>query len=130
MSQTKPITKAAIIGCNWGMVHLAALQQSGLELSALVDVDLPRAQSLAQQLNIAHACQSLDQVPEVDLVIEGNFGILPVEIKLNTVIKQRELRGLKNFIDDMKCPYGFVINRGKRIEMLTDKIVQIPVHYL
>jgi len=67
---------------------------------------------------------------EVDLVIEGNFGILPVEIKLNTVIKQRELRGLKNFIDDMKCPYGFVINRGKRIEMLTDKILQIPVQYL
>jgi predicted AAA+ superfamily ATPase len=67
---------------------------------------------------------------EVDFVIEGNFGILPVEIKLNTVIKQRDLRGLKNFIDDMKCPYGFVINRGKRIEMLTDKIVQIPVHYL
>ncbi len=67
---------------------------------------------------------------EVDLIIEGNFGILPVEIKLNTVIKQRELRGLKNFIDDMKCPYGFVINRGKRIEILTDKIVQIPVHYL
>ncbi len=98
MSQTKPITKAAIIGCNWGMVHLAALQQSGLELSALVDVDLPRAQSLAQQLNIAHACQSLTQVPEVDLVIIATPAISHMQViehfSQQAIICEKPLLGL------------------------------------
>ena len=56
--------------------------------------------------------------------------IATVEIKLNSVIKRQALRGLENFITDVKCPYGIVINRGKRVEFLTDKIVQIPVQFI
>ena len=67
---------------------------------------------------------------EVDLVIEGNFGIVPVEIKLNSVVKRISLRGLENFLADTKAPYGILVNRGKRVEILTDKIIQIPVNYI
>jgi len=67
--QVTPLKKAAIVGGNWGMVHLAGLRQSHLELSALVDLDLAKAQHLAQQNNIPHAGQCLAQVPRVDLVI-------------------------------------------------------------
>ncbi len=67
---------------------------------------------------------------EVDLIIEGDFGILPVEIKLNSTIKRQSLRGLENFIKDRQCAFGLLINRGRRIELITDKIIQIPVHYL
>jgi len=31
---------------------------------------------------------------------------------------------------DMKSDYAIVVNRGKRVELLTDKIVRIPVQYL
>ncbi len=67
---------------------------------------------------------------EVDLIIESPTGIIPIEIKLSSTIKRQSLYGLENFISDMDCQYGILINRGKRVEQITNKIVQIPVHYL
>ena len=67
---------------------------------------------------------------EIDLIIEGTFGVVPVEIKLNAVTKRYALRGLENFIEDLDAKYGILINRGKKVERLTEKIVQIPVNYL
>jgi hypothetical protein len=67
---------------------------------------------------------------EVDLIIEGTFGTIPVEVKLSSTVKRQSLYGLENFISDMGCKYGILINRAKRVELLTDKIIQIPVHYL
>ncbi len=66
---------------------------------------------------------------EVDLVIDGPFGTIPIEIKLNSVVKRISLRGLERFLADGKG-YGILINRGKRPELLTDKIIQIPVNYI
>jgi len=51
-------------------------------------------------------------------------------IKLNSIVNRTALRGLKNFIADTKTNYGILINKGKRIELLTDKIIQIPVNYI
>ena len=67
---------------------------------------------------------------EIDLVIDGRFGPIPIEIKLNATVNRTALRGLKNFLADTGENYGILINRGKRIELLTDKIIQIPVNYL
>lgn len=67
---------------------------------------------------------------EVDLIIEGDFGVIPIEIKLSSTIKRNTLHGLKNFINDSQCAFGILINRSKRVEMMTDRIVQIPVHFL
>ena len=67
---------------------------------------------------------------EIDLVIEGSFGVIPIEIKLNAIAKRNSLRGLENFIRDLDAKYGILINRGKRIERLTEKIIQIPVNYI
>ena len=58
------------------------------------------------------------------------MNIIPIEIKLGSSIKRQSLRGLTNLIEDMDLNYGLVINRSKKIEQLTDKIVQIPVNYL
>ena len=67
---------------------------------------------------------------EVDLIVEGDFGVVPIEIKLNSMVKRKSLRGLENFIADMRADYGIVINTAKRVELLTDKIIQLPVHYI
>ena len=67
---------------------------------------------------------------EVDLIVEGAFGVIPIEIKLGSSIKRQSLRGLTNLIEDMSLNYGLVINRSRKIEQLTDKIVQIPVNYI
>ena len=67
---------------------------------------------------------------EVDLVVEGDFGVVPVEIKLSSTVRRQSLRGLENFIRDRHCSYGIVVNRGRGVEFITDKIIQIPVYYL
>ena len=67
---------------------------------------------------------------EIDLIVEGTFGIVPIEIKLTSSIKRQSLRGLTNLIKDMNLEYGIVINRAKRIEQLSDKVIQIPINYL
>ena len=67
---------------------------------------------------------------EIDLIIDGRSGPVPVEIKLNSTVNRTALRGLKNFLTDTKTKYAILINRGKRIELLTDQIIQIPVNYI
>jgi len=67
---------------------------------------------------------------EVDLVVEGSFGVIPVEIKLASVVKPQSLRSLEIFISNLHAGYGILINRGKRIERLNKKIIQIPVNYI
>jgi hypothetical protein len=66
---------------------------------------------------------------EVDLVIEGSFGLLPIEIKLGHTIDQRKLTGLKNFMADTNSRLGIVVNNADRAEYLTDTIIQIPAGY-
>ena len=66
---------------------------------------------------------------EVDLMIDGAFGTIPIEIKLNSVVKRISLRGLERFLAD-RGGYGILINRGKRPELITDRIIQIPVNYI
>ncbi len=66
---------------------------------------------------------------EVDLVVEGNFGVLPIEIKLGHRTDQRGLAGLKNFMADSGAGMGIVVNNAERMELLTDNIMQIPAGY-
>jgi len=67
---------------------------------------------------------------EIDLIVEGSGSVIPVEIKLGSVVKPQSLYAMKNFITDLHAEYGILINRGKRIERITEKIIQIPVNYI
>jgi len=73
--------------------------------------------------------RTIDQ-SEIDLIIEGDCGIVPIEIKLGSTVRRTSLRALEIFIKDTGCPYGIVINRAKRVEQLTEKIIQIPVNFI
>jgi len=67
---------------------------------------------------------------EIDLIVEGSGSVIPVEIKLSSVVKPQSLYAMKNFIADLHAEYGILINRGKRIERITEKIIQIPINYI
>lgn len=84
--------------------------------------------TMATQLDF-HYYRTIDK-SEIDLIVEGGFGTIPIEIKLGSTIRRQSLRGLENFISDMNCKYGILVNRGQRVELLSDKVLQIPVHYL
>ena len=67
---------------------------------------------------------------EVDLVVEGAFGIVPIEIKSGSVTSASRLRGLKNFIADFDCPFGIVVNQGSEVFRLSDRIMQVPATFI
>ena len=67
---------------------------------------------------------------EVDLVLEGGFGVLPVEIKFGQAVKLRQIRGLMDFMNAFNCNRGLVICNDTRASMVTEKIASIPVQSL
>lgn len=67
---------------------------------------------------------------EIDLILEGPFGYLPIEIKFGIHHTMKQLSSLRKFIEEMQLPFGIIIDQSKSIEWLTDKIVRLPVGYL
>ena len=63
---------------------------------------------------------------EVDLVLQGNFGLLPIEIKFGRRTLLKQLTGLQRFIARHELPFGIVVNNSDRVELLSDTIVQVP----
>jgi predicted AAA+ superfamily ATPase len=63
---------------------------------------------------------------EVDLILEGSFGSLPIEIKFGVVTQSRQLTSLKKFLADNSLPLGIVINNSIEVKALTKNIIQIP----
>jgi len=63
---------------------------------------------------------------EVDLIISGEFGTLPIEIKYGTTTRKKQLIGLQKFINDNNIPYGIVINNSEKVALISENIVQIP----
>lgn len=67
---------------------------------------------------------------EIDLVLEGNFGILPIEIKYGSTVLSRQLRSMTEFIQEHHLSFGILINQADKIEWLTKNIIQVPATYL
>jgi len=67
---------------------------------------------------------------EVDLILEGEFGLVPIEIKFgaNTTLKQ--LASLSKFIKENNVPLGIVINNSNEIRMISERIIQLPVQVI
>lgn len=67
---------------------------------------------------------------EIDLIIEGRFGTIPVEVKVSYSTPKNQLRTLEEFVIRNQCPFGILINNGDEIFMLTKSIIQVPANYL
>ena len=64
---------------------------------------------------------------EIDLILEGDFGLLPIEIKFSSSVENRSLIALNQFIKEYSLPFGVVVNNSQEVKMLSEKIIQIPV---
>ena len=63
---------------------------------------------------------------EIDLVIEGAFGMIPIEVKYPSAVSQKDLSTLKQFTDEFGCRFGVVVSNRERPAMLAENIVSIP----
>ena len=64
---------------------------------------------------------------EIDLILEGSFGILPVEIKYSSHTTSKEVKALNDFVKIHNLPYGIVLNNSSEAYMVTENIIQIPL---
>ncbi len=67
---------------------------------------------------------------EIDLIVDGPFGLIPIEIKLGTKVTQRMLGPLKTFLKETDAKFGMLVNNSDKIELLADNIIQLPAIYL
>ncbi len=67
---------------------------------------------------------------EIDLVLEGEFGLLPIEIKFAQRVTNKSLRPLREFIQGYSCEYGLIIHNHEAVRMYDDNIIGIPATYL
>jgi len=63
---------------------------------------------------------------EVDLILEGEFGLIPIEIKYSQTVPSKQLRALKDFIRDQNCLFGLIINNDERARLYDEQIAGIP----
>ena len=63
---------------------------------------------------------------EVDLVLEGHFGVLPVEIKLEINITGKNVSSIQKFVSDNNLPLGLVISNNEEVYTISRGIVNIP----
>lgn len=67
---------------------------------------------------------------EIDLILEGYFGVLPIEIKYGSTVNLKQLSSLRSFVQEKKLPFGVLINQSDRLIWLCEEIVQIPVGWI
>lgn len=63
---------------------------------------------------------------EVDLVVEGVFGRVAIEIKHTSIVSARDLRTLKDFVDANKARVGVVVNTDVEARVYDDKLIGLP----
>lgn len=66
---------------------------------------------------------------EIDLIIEGPFDPLPVEIKLGKSVSSKQLKTLNKFITEHDLPLGLVINNADEACWLSERVAQVPLEY-
>jgi uncharacterized protein len=106
--------------------QLLNLPQVGAGFEAFITEEIIKGVQTVEATNWHYYYFRTTNGAEIDLILEGPFGILPVEIKLGSVVKQRQLQALRNFVQLHDLPLGVVINNCEQVELVTDKIIRLP----
>jgi hypothetical protein len=67
---------------------------------------------------------------EIDLILEGPFGCLPIEIKCGIHHSMKQLQALHRFIQEMNVPFGIIIDQSDSVTWLSPTIIRIPVGWI
>lgn len=67
---------------------------------------------------------------EVDLVLDGAFGRVAVEVKHTSVVSSRDLRPMRDFIAEQRASLGIVLNTDVAPRLYDDQIVGVPLNWL
>ncbi len=108
------------------LVHPAA----GASFESFVIEEIIRGFQCTMKAGIEFNFYRTRDKSEIDLIIDGPFGIIPIEVKLGTKIKQRMLSPMKSFIKETDARFDILVNNSEKIEIIADDIIQMPAQYL
>ena len=63
---------------------------------------------------------------EVDLVLQGAFGLLPIEIKYGTIVRPEDTKPIQMFMRENKIPLGLIISNIDKPRLLGAGLVELP----
>lgn len=66
----------------------------------------------------------------MDLVLEGTFGLVAVDIKYTSTVAGRDLRSLRDFVNGHQARAGVVINNDVAPRIYEERLVGVPFCYL
>lgn len=67
---------------------------------------------------------------EIDLILRGPFGLLPIEIKFGSSIRQQQLMTMQKYINEFDLPFGIIVNQSDETQWVSPNIIQIPIGWL
>ena len=102
----------------------------GLSFESFITEELIKGLQATHASRVAYYYYRTRNGAEIDLILEGSFGTLPIEIKYGSSINRRKLQTLKRFVKDHDLPLGILINNSETTELIADRIVQIPATML
>jgi len=98
----------------------------GASFEAFIAEEIIKGVQATDAVNWKHYYFRTRNGAEIDMILEGSFGTLPIEIKFGSSIKQRQIQTLKNFVYNNNLPVGIVINNSDDVRLVADRIIQLP----
>jgi hypothetical protein len=98
----------------------------GAAFEAFISEEIIKGIQATEIVNWNHYYFRTRNGAEIDIILEGPFGTLPIEIKFGSAIKQRQIQTLKNFVYKNNLPLGIVINNSDDVQLVADRIMQLP----
>ena len=87
-----------------------------------------RRQKLIDKMKLYYWRTQIGQ--EVDLIIEVNGKIIPIEIKAQKNISLKDVSGLATFLQEYKVEKGYVISLDDKPYKIDSNITVIPWNYI
>jgi hypothetical protein len=98
----------------------------GAAFEAFISEEIIKGIQATNIVNWSHYFFRTRNGAEIDLILDGPFETLPIEIKFGSMIQQRQIQTLKNFVYKNNLHLGIVINNSDDIQLVTDRILQLP----
>ena len=107
--------------------HLNSYPKLGNVFEAFVVEEILRGLEASDCYNLKYSHFRTKAGGEIDLIVEGSFGLVPIEIKLQSNTTKRQITSMINFINLHDLPLGLIFNHCQTPSLITEKIIQIPV---
>jgi predicted AAA+ superfamily ATPase len=98
----------------------------GAAFEAYISEEIIKGIQATETVNWNHYYFRTRNGAEIDMILEGPFGTLPIEIKFGSSVQQRQIQTLKNFVYKNNLPLGIVINNNDDALLVADRILQVP----